>query len=301
MRQTLSFVAILAAFLLVFQPSLVEATPKDYCESDIHLYRDFVDEEGSARFWFHTTNCYPRSLDWVGMFHDTGVEEKGENKGRDYWINAGLYNWKFVCGNKHCSGAYYSKDNFFHINWDKLEDGDYKIYLFDNDGYYVKEESETITVRRDGPSTSAPTTSLVPSLAPSSSPSFAPTTSVAPSISPTSSPTEAPTTCSDTEGRFLVKFRKTSRWRRCRWAAAWNTARRCRFKLKKPHGYRVRDGKSSFTVTVTLPNETNFVFPLTTNPHVDPPYPNNSLSIDLWIMPNHEPYYGAKYSAKLYS
>ncbi len=262
MRQTLSFIAIIAAFLLGFQPSSVEAESRHSCNSNIYLYRDCVDQEGDDRLWIHTTNCYPKSLDWVGIFHDTGVEEKGKNKGRDYWINAGVYDWKFVCGSKHCSTAYKYKDNYFEIDWDKLESGDYKVYLFYNDGYYVKEESETITITKEGSCNSAvpsfaPTTSLPPSLAPSFGPSQAPTTSLVPSLAPSFSPSEAPTTCTDTEGRFRVKFKRATRWRRCRWAAKKNTARRCRFKLTWPYGYRVEDGKLSFTSAVVFLNETN--------------------------------------------
>lgn len=247
-----SFIVVLASFLLVFQPLSIEAT-YSYCDSYITVHDDCFDQDNHHSIGIYTKNCYPKKYDWVALVHDTGINEEYDNKGKDYWVNAGVYSWKFVCGSRKCAGAWKYKSNHFKIDWDKLESGEYKVYLFSNDGYFVKAESETITVKKEGSCSS-----------------------IVPTTAPTPYPTASPTACADSHKSFRVRFKYFSKWKRCRWAAYRNTATRCRRQLKNSHWKRVEDGKLYRTVSAALPT-TLLQCHLTTNCYANhcvyPSYP----------------------------
>ena len=217
MKQTQFFFPLLAvlSLVLILQPLSIEAT--NDCDSSLELFNDCYDQDDPNFIKTYTSNCSPQKKDWVGLYKDTGEEEEGKNEGAEYWKDKN-YDWQYVCsGNKKkCSSGRRFKFNYFR-NWqEKLDSGEYKIYLFSNDGYYVKAESEAITVNKEG-SCEAITSPPIPT------------------------PPPTPTPCEDRDVRFQLKYK--SRWKKCKWVGKKKTARRCNMRIKKPYWKKVEDCK----------------------------------------------------------
>lgn len=235
MKKAYSLLKILGVFLVgwALQPPLVAADPfndpqpdpiveddigtTSHCRSHLKIYDDCKDRKDRDYIKVWTKNCRPYRRDWIGLHKDTGRREVGRSRGEYYWKYTD--DWMYVCGSKNIDycDAWYKKYNWFDEYRDKLSTGNYKFYLFSNDGYYVKAESETFRVEKSG--TCSDTEE--------------------PTYSPTESPTPAPTRCRNRGGYFQLQWR--SRWRNCSWARRYNTSYRCTWRIKHPFRGTVAD------------------------------------------------------------
>jgi len=87
-------------------------------------------------------NCDPKEKDWIAIYK--AHSHKNYVSTNSWWGES--YIWKFTCGSQKCN---YKKDEgtlYFDNWWSSLDDGAYKAYLFRNNGYHVKAESETFKV-----------------------------------------------------------------------------------------------------------------------------------------------------------
>lgn len=237
MKKAYSLLKILGVFLVgwALQPPLVAADPfndpqpdpivdddlgtTSHCRSHLKIYDDCKDRKDRDYIKVWTKNCRPYRRDWIGLHKDTGRREVGRSRGEYYWKDTD--DWMHVCGSKNIDycDAWYKKYNWFDEYRDKLSTGNYKFYLFSNDGYYVKAESETFRVEKSGKCSDTEE----------------------PTYSPTESPTPAPTRCRNRGGYFQLQWR--SRWRNCSWARRYNTSYRCTWRIKHPFRGTVADGK----------------------------------------------------------
>eukprot|EP00536_Pseudo-nitzschia_multiseries_P010012 jgi/Psemu1/288837/fgenesh1_pg.293_\ len=119
-------------------------TSSAYCNKpssvkvDEQCYKDKHPEKLKVFF----ENCRPEGKDWIGVFqshnHRTYVSTEA-------WWGAS-YLWMYACGSQNCNSKTDGGTLYFNNWWSYLNDGEYKAYLFKNDGYEVKAESETFKV-----------------------------------------------------------------------------------------------------------------------------------------------------------
>mmetsp|Transcript_9472 Transcript_9472/g.19882 ORF Transcript_9472/g.19882 Transcript_9472/m.19882 type:complete len:304 (+) Transcript_9472:136-1047(+) len=195
---------VLTCLSLALQWELVTSTP--LCTSSVETRQSCFDWNDSIYIKMYLRNCYPRPKDWVGIY--TPRDGNIGNKPSD-WGNS--LDWRFVCGSKFC--GYAAKYTFLYFEkwWEKLPDGEYKAYLFSNDSFTVKAESEPFTIKNAyNACENTP--------------------------SPTPPPSESE--CDDIKGKFVLH--KRSKKRNCHWAGKKKTSKRCSARLK--HGnYKVKN------------------------------------------------------------
>jgi len=228
----------------------VDETPgKDHCTNNLEVVRTCYDWSGPAKIDVKVTNCIPKGRDWIAIYKaDTGYNEVGYDKGFGYWGHA--YDWKFLCGNQACNFPISSNTNSF-LNWwnnELLVDGDYRIYLFRDDGFRVDAVSESFTIKNKyhycGGSPSHPTPH--PASSPKPNPSHKPASSPKPNPSPkptaklTKFPTGAPTIlCEEDKTVKFELWGKKDKKKNCKWAGR-KINKRCN-KKTLTSGVRVKD------------------------------------------------------------
>jgi len=181
----------------------------------------YVDVEETCYDWneddyikMSTKNCSPYGTDWIGLYKDTGRREYGYNRGKAYWDKRKNYDWEYVCGTKTCTQPRKYKTNYFTSWWKNLSSGEYKVYLFYKNSYFVKAESDTFTVEKKD---------------------YCDDGTHHPTYYPTEHPTYHPTeeeTCEDVKGKFRLQ-RKGKYMRGCNWASKKKS--RCNWRLYKSY------------------------------------------------------------------
>jgi len=90
-------------------------------------------------------NCHPEGRDWIGIFQSHNHKNYGTTQA--WWGES--YLWTYACGSQNCNSNTGGGTINFDSWWSKLEAGSYKAYLFKNDGYQIKAESEIFHVNKD--------------------------------------------------------------------------------------------------------------------------------------------------------
>jgi len=197
------------------------------CQFVLETEESCYDWSGPGYIKIKMKNCDPRSTDWIGLFKAKPNNEVDQDNGYNYWGKS--YDWEFACGSRSCSYSTVYNFNIFENWWQyvgngdyKLDDGQYKIYLFSNDGYLVKAETVGFEVRNEYGFCAS---------------------QVVPTRAPTPFPTNPPTNagqCKDARHWFVIPNGKR---KRCRWARR-RSAKKCRRRLLGLTGLsnlRVRD------------------------------------------------------------
>ena len=116
--------------------------PNSYeCRSSVEVEQYCYEGQHPQKLEVSFKNCHPASKDWIGIYH---VQHGHLGQTLQWWGNS--FMWKFTCGSKKC---YYPEDYgavYFGSWWNDLSNGQYKAYLFEDDGYRVKASSETFKV-----------------------------------------------------------------------------------------------------------------------------------------------------------
>ena len=219
------------------EPWPVQEAPIDYggvtiTANDHNSCQFIVETEQSCYDWssvgwvrVRLQNCDQQGLDWIAIYRSRSGEV-GKDKGYGYWGNS--FDWQYTCGTRLCNAPVRNGFNYFDYWWDKLPDGEFRVYLFSDNGYRVKAASAPFTVRNyHGYCYHAD--------------------SDYPSESPTSQPTEDQ--CSDTRGRF--KLEKNNRKKDCKWASK-KKKHRCNQRIKGRGKKKVEDGTFDFLASLCI-------------------------------------------------
>ena len=87
-------------------------------------------------------NCHPHATDWIGIYEAHHNEELGNTE--EWWGKS--FMWQKTCGSKYCDFRKEEGTVEYETWWSDLRNGDYRAYLFEEDGYHVKSKSQSFRV-----------------------------------------------------------------------------------------------------------------------------------------------------------
>ena len=123
------------------RPSTPTRKPIPYCHSSVEVEKYCYKDQYPQKIKIVLKNCQPQPKDWIGIYK---VRHGYLGKTQDWWGSS--FMWQFACGSKNCDSRNGDGTLYFEDWWSSLEDGQYKVYLFDNDSYEVKAASNTFRV-----------------------------------------------------------------------------------------------------------------------------------------------------------
>lgn len=123
------------------QPSPTKKPTSVACHNSLDLNNYCYENKKTDKIVIDITNCDPTSKDWIGIY-DAHYGSLGDN--RKWWGDS--YMWKFVCESNSCEHLIEKSTIHFNSWWVDLKDGEYKAYLFEDDGYHVKASSKKFKV-----------------------------------------------------------------------------------------------------------------------------------------------------------
>ena len=115
--------------------------PTSYCHTKVEVEHYCYKDHKPIKLEVSFTNCHPEPKDWIGIYK---VQHGKLGQTLEWWGDS--YMWKFTCGSRNCEDAEKYGSLSFSTWWNDLEDGQYRAYLFENDGFHVKGSSETFKV-----------------------------------------------------------------------------------------------------------------------------------------------------------
>lgn len=111
------------------------------CRSSVEVEQYCYKNRHPSRIEVTFENCHPTTKDWIGIYE---VKHGSLGETLAWWGDS--YMWKFLCGSDSCNQKEEYGTLFFDDWWMDLDNGQYRAYLFENDGYHVKAFSETFKV-----------------------------------------------------------------------------------------------------------------------------------------------------------
>ena len=123
------------------RPSPPTRKPTSHCRSSIEVASHCYSSRHPLKLRMFFENCHPKEKDWIGIYEAHHGHLGNTLK---WWGNS--FMWQFACGSKTCSYREHEGTLYFEDWWSSLDNGKYKAYLFDNNGYEVKAVSDTFEV-----------------------------------------------------------------------------------------------------------------------------------------------------------